>query len=131
MLSGRPLAARFIKRFEIEIVRQDERLKRFAGLRPVEYAGHVRSNQRFIASARPTSRTRTWESRHRTSPSDWRTCHLKHVEVGAERKSVRRLEPERRTQNDDLRLFSARQRGTDRFNAGHLGRSCQLPEKEN
>ena len=50
--------------------------------------------------------------------------------VGAQRKSVRRLEPERRTQNDDLRLFAPRQGRADRFHAGHLGRSRQLPEKE-
>src|SRR5438477_2817856 len=112
MLPGGALAARFVRRNKIEIVRQDERLERFAGLRAAQHAGNVRSNQRFIARARATFGTRTWKSRH-----------IEHVEVGAERKSVRRLEPERRTQNDDLRLFAPRQRRAYRLNAGHLGRS--------
>src|ERR1700730_18053393 len=119
VFSGWTLAARFVRQNEIEIVRQDERLKRFAGLRAAQYAGNVRSDQRSVARACSASRTRTW-----------RPCYLQHVESGAERKSVRRLEPERRTQNDDLRLLPSRQRRADRFHAGHMGRSRQLPEKE-
>src|SRR5262249_28608903 len=119
MLPGRVLAARFVEQNEIEIVRQDERLEKLSRLRAAEHVGDVRSNERFIARARPTSRARTWKSRH-----------LEHVENRTERKSVRRLEPERRTQNDDLRLLVARQGRTERFNSGHLGRSCQLFKKE-
>ena len=44
--------------------------------------------------------------------------------------SLRRLEPERRTQDDDLRLLTARKRRTDRFHSGHLERSGELFEKE-
>ncbi len=58
------------------------------------------------------------------------SCHVEHVQSAAQRKSVRRLEPERRTQNDHLRLFTPRQRRADRFNSRHLGRSSELPEKE-
>src|SRR5436190_118836 len=43
MLSGRPMVARFVRRNEIETVREDERLKRSASLRAPEYAGHLRS----------------------------------------------------------------------------------------
>src|SRR5439155_1734881 len=75
MLSGRPLAARFVRRNEIEIIRQDERLKRFAGLRPAQHAREIRSNQGFIPRARATFGTRTWKP-----------CHLEHVESGAQRK---------------------------------------------
>ena len=119
MLSGRALAARLVRQNEIEIVREDERLKRFTGLRAAQHAGHVRSNQGFIPRARATFGTRTWKP-----------CDLEHVESGAKRKSVRRLEPERRTQDHDLRLLSPRQGRADRFNAGNLGRSRQLFEKE-
>src|SRR5204863_331436 len=119
MLSGWPLAARLVRRNEIEIIRQDERLKRFAGLRSAQHARDIRSNQGFIPRARATFGTRTWKP-----------CDLEHVESGAKRKSVRRLEPERRTQNNDLRLFASRQRRADRFHASDLGRSRQLPEKE-
>src|SRR5438105_1150751 len=98
---------------------QNERLERIAGLRAAQHAGHVRSNQRFIALARTTSGARTS-----------RQSHLQHVESAAEKQSVCRLEPERRTQNDCLRLLVARKRRTDRFNAGDLGRSRELPEKE-
>src|SRR5712691_8169018 len=56
--------------------------------------------------------------------------HVELVESGAERESVPRLEPERRTQNHDLRLFAPRQGRTDRFNSRHLGGSRELSEKE-
>src|SRR5438552_592918 len=118
-LQDRPLAARFVRRNEIEIIRQDERLKRFAGLRPAQHAREIRSNQGFIPRARATFGTRTWKP-----------CDLEHVESGAKRKSVRRLEPERRTQDHNLRLLSPRQGRADRFNAGKLRRSGQLFDKE-
>src|SRR5205823_8916105 len=38
MLPGRALAARFVKQDEIEVVRQNERLKRSASLRPAQHA---------------------------------------------------------------------------------------------
>src|SRR6267143_681545 len=119
MLSGRTLAARFVRRVKIKIVRQNERLERLASLRAAQHAGLVRSNQRLIARARATSGTRTWKSRD-----------FEHVEVGAERKGVRGLEPERRTQNDNLCLQSAREGRTDRLHAGKVGRSRDLPKKE-
>ncbi len=46
--------------------------------------------------------------------------HLEHVQVSAQRQSVRRLEPERRTQNNDLRLFTSRQGRTDSFNSRQM-----------
>src|SRR5713101_10014869 len=112
MLSGRPVVARFVRRNEIEIVRENERLKRSASLRAVEYVGHVRSNERFVAGTGSASRRRTC-----------RSCHSEHVKGGTERKGIRRLEPERRTQNDNLRLFPSRKGRTDRFHSRHMGRS--------
>src|ERR1019366_9977013 len=119
MLPGRILAARIADENEIEKFRENERLKRSASLRPAQHAGHIRSNQRFVARSRAASRTRTWHS-----------GHVEHVEIGAQRKSIRRLEPKRRTQNHYLRLFPSRQSRTDCFHASLLGRSRQLPEKE-
>ena len=51
MLPGRALAARTAGRNEIESVRKNQRLERFASLCAVEHAGHLRSDQRFVARA--------------------------------------------------------------------------------
>src|SRR6266478_1563687 len=104
---------------EIEIVCENQRLKRSASLCATEYVGHVRSNKRFIARSRATSRNRSC-----------RSCNVEYVESGPQRKSVRRLEPERRTQNHHLRLFAPRQGRADCLHSRHLGRSRDLPEKE-
>src|SRR5439155_6819079 len=108
MLPGRAMAARSACENEIEIVCENQRLKRFASLCPAEYVGHVRSIERLISRSCSASRTRTCRSRH-----------VEYVEGGPQRESVRRLEPERRTQNHYLRLFTSRQGRADRFNAGH------------
>src|SRR5579864_695041 len=52
MLSGGTVAGRLVRRTEIEIVCQNERLERLASLCAAKYAGHVRSNERFIARTR-------------------------------------------------------------------------------
>src|SRR5207245_9802732 len=119
VLPGRALVARFVGQNEIEIVRQNEWLKRLTSLCAAQHASHIRSNEGSIARPCPASRRRTW-----------RSCDFQHVEVGAQRKSVRRLEPERRTQNDHLRVLTSRQGRADRFHSSHLGRSGELPEKE-
>ena len=99
-------------KMKLEIVRKNERIEGTAGLRAAEYFGDLRSNQGFVALSRPISGARACEF-----------GHLQHVQGGAQRKSVRRLEPERRTQNDHLCLLTPRQRRADRFNSGHLERS--------
>ena len=104
---------------KLKIFCQDERLKRSAGLRAAQYGGDVRSNEGTFSRDRGASRARAW-----------RPCHLEHVEGAAERQSFRRLEPERRAQDDDLRLFPSCQGRTDSLDSGHLGRSRGLPEKE-
>src|SRR6266487_1573131 len=119
MLPGRPLAARFVRRDEAQEFCENERLKRPSGLCAAQHVGYVRSNKRSVARTSSASRTRTC-----------RSCNVEHVESDAQRKSVRRLEPERRTQNNDLRLLASRQTRTNRFYSGHLGRSRQLFEKE-
>src|SRR5437762_12523248 len=119
MLPGRTVAARFIKRDEAEELRQNERLKRFASLRAAQHRGHLRRYQRTLARTGRTSRARTC-----------RSCHREHVESPAQGKGVRRLEPERRTQDDRLCLFAARQGIAYRFNPCQLGRSRKLPQKE-
>src|SRR5207247_5009232 len=60
----------------------------------------------------------------------YRLGHLKHVQGGAQKQSVRRLEPERRAQNHGLCLFAPRARRTDRLYSCPLERSGKLPEKE-
>src|SRR5437879_866329 len=97
MLPGRALAARFVRQNEIEELCENERLKRSPGLCAAQYAGYVRPNQTFIPRTRAASRRRTC-----------RSCHLEYVEVDAQRKSLRRLESERRTQNNHLRLLTTR-----------------------
>src|SRR6476660_1364 len=119
MLPGRALASRFVSQNETEIVRDNERLKGPAGLFATQHRSYLRSNQRFIARPCSTSRTRTRRSRD-----------FKHVQGGAQRKSVRRLEPKRRAQNHCLRLFSSREGRTDRFHTGDLERSRKLPQEE-
>src|SRR5207244_13084731 len=111
VLSGLALAARLIRQNEIKVVREDERVKKFTVLRAAQHADHVRSNQGFIPRARATFGTRTWKP-----------CDLEHVESGAERESIRRLEPERRTQDHDLRLFAPREGRAYRIYAAHLRR---------
>src|SRR5213078_672461 len=53
-----------------------------------------------------------------------------HAQGSAQRQSIRRLEPERRTQNHHLRLFTPCERRTDCFHSSHLERGRKLPEKE-
>src|SRR4030095_7884231 len=119
MLPGRALAARSAGQNEIEVVREDFGLKRSASLRAAEHVGHLRPDERFVAGTGSAPRRRTC-----------RSCHLEYVEGGAERKSIRRLEPERRTQNDHLRLFPSRQGRANRFHSRHVGWSRNRTEKE-
>jgi len=98
---------------------KNERIEGTAGLRAAEYFGDLRSNQGFVALSGPISGARACKF-----------GHLEHVQGSAQRQSVRRLEPERRTQNDDLRLFSPCEGRTDRFNPSNLERSGKMPEKE-
>src|SRR4029453_14493171 len=76
----------------------NERIKGTAGLRAAEYFGDLRSNQGFVALSRPVSGARACEF-----------GHLEHVQSGAQRKSVRRLEPERRTKTT-IFVYSLRAR---------------------
>ena len=50
---------------------------------------------------------------------------FQNVESAAEGKNLRRLEPERRTQDDDLCLLVARQGPADRVDAGDLARKSR------
>ena len=59
-----------------------------------------------------------------------RTGRFENGESVAQRKNLRRLEPERRAQDDDLRLLAARERAADRLHAGDLGGSRDDVEKE-
>src|SRR5213593_833340 len=97
MLPGRAVAARFVRPNETEIVRENERLERPANLFAAEYGSHLRSDQELVVGTCPVSGARAC-----------RSCYLEHVQGGAQRQSVRRLEPERRTQNYYLRLFPPR-----------------------
>src|SRR2546429_6858220 len=106
MLPGRDLATRFIRQDEVEILRENEWLKRFAVVRAAKHSSDLRRHQRFVALSGPTSRARAS-----------RSCHIEHVQGSAQRESVRRLEPERRTQNHHLRLFTPCERRTDCFHA--------------
>ena len=119
MLPGRALAARFARQNETEIVCQDQRLKRSASLCAAEYPGHLRSNQGCITHSGPASGSRTPQSRY-----------FEYVESAAQRKNICRLESERRTQNDYLRLQFACQGRANCLHSGYLGRSRKLFEKE-
>src|SRR5213593_194139 len=119
MLPGRVVASRFVRPNETEIVRENERLKRLASLRAAEHGSYVRRDQKVIARPCSIPRTRTRGS-----------GDFEHVQGSAQRESVRRLEPERRTQNHHLRLFTPCERRTDRFDSRHLERSRKLSQKE-
>src|SRR5882762_5027109 len=111
MLSGGPMASRFVRQNETKIVRENEWIERAASLCAAKYTSHLRSDQRFVALSRSIPGKRACGSRH-----------LEHVQGSAQRQSVRRLESERRTQNDHLRRFTAGQRRADCFNSGRLER---------
>src|SRR5881394_421363 len=119
MLPGRSLVARVARGNEIEMLGEDFRFERLAGLRPAQYGRYVRRHESVIARARGTFGARTPEARHFENGSGL-----------ARRKGVRRLEPERRTQDDGECLFAPREGAADRFDAGDLGRSAKLPEEK-
>ena len=52
------------------------------------------------------------------------------AEVAPRRQGAGRLEPERRAQDDGQRLFAAREGAADRLDAGDVGGSRGVPEKE-
>src|SRR5436190_4151416 len=119
MLPGWPLAARSTYNHEPEELGQDIRFKRVAGLRAAQYRRDFRSNKSIIARARGTSGAGAPE-----------TGRFKNGEGTPDWKSVCRLEPERRTQDNGERLLAAGQGAADRFNAGRLGRSRDDAQKE-
>src|ERR1700745_3478995 len=110
MRPGWAMAPRFVRQNETEIVCQNERIEGIAGLRAAKYVCDLRSDQGFVALPRPVSGARTW-----------RSSHLQHVQGSTEMQYVRGLEPARRTQNDDLRLFPSCQGRTDSFNSRQMG----------
>src|SRR6266496_1821297 len=56
MLPGRALAARFVRQNEIEVVRQNERLKGPSSVRAAQYGSYLCWNEEFIARTCATSR---------------------------------------------------------------------------
>src|SRR2546423_14282308 len=119
MLPGRSLASRFAGGNEIEKLGENVRLKRAPGLCAAQHRGDVRRHQSVVARSRRAFGARTPETRH-----------LENGAGTSRRKSVRRLEPERRTQNDGERLLTPRERAADGFDAGDLGRGAKLPQEE-
>src|SRR6266404_3296747 len=119
MLPGRSLAARAARRNEIKMLGENVRLERTAGLRAAKYRCDVRSNQGALPRARGTSGTRAREVRH-----------FENGEGVPGRESVRRLEPERRTQDDGERLLVARQGAAYGLDAGDVGGSGEHLEEE-
>ena len=86
---------------------------------PLNTAGDLRSNEGFIARPRGASGARASE-----------TGRLENGQSVADRKSVCRLEPERRTQDDRERLLAPGEGTADGFDASHMGGSRDDPEEE-
>src|SRR6266513_1938385 len=119
MLPGRPLAPRSLSGNEIEELGENFRFERIAGLRAAQYRRNLRRHEGIVARPGRTLGTRTSKA-----------CHFQNGARVARRKSIRRLEPERRTQDDDKRLFAARQGAADSLDAGDLGRGRELLEEK-
>src|SRR3954470_7666861 len=111
MRRRRSAAARFAERVTSQIIPKGLRVERTPGLRAVKLACHVRCNPTVCACHRraaraPASRSHRVGDAKKSSP--W--------------KSVHRLEPECRSQNDGGRLLAAgKTTPAIRFGAGALG----------
>src|SRR5947207_710128 len=119
MLPGRPLASRSLSGNEIEELGENFRFERLAGLRAAQYRRDLRRHEGIVARPRRTLGARTCEARHFQNGARL-----------ARRKSIRRLEPERRTQDDGERLLAAREGAADGLGAGDLGRGRELFEEK-
>ncbi len=93
------------------VVRQDVRLQGPPGLRAAERPGHLRRHQAVRAGGRRAAREAAPEA-----------DRLAHDQVAARRQGADRLEPERRAQDDRLRVLAAREAAPDGLDAGDLGR---------
>ena len=86
---------------------------------PLNTAVTLRRDESAFACTRRIPRTRAFKP-----------CSFEDVESIAKGKNLCRLESERRAQDDDLRLFAAREGRADCFYAGDLGGSGDHAEKE-
>ena len=102
MLSGRALAARFVSQNETESLPKTSGSKGLQVYVPLNTAATFDQTKDLSRALAQHLEARTSEARH-----------FEHVEGAAQRKSIRRLEPERRAQDDSLRLhFRAKEEPT-------------------
>ena len=97
-----------------ECVRQDVGLEGHAGLRPAEHADVTYDETKAFAKAVAEM------LEQRASPSSWSSRQAKEPAQG---QGARRLEPERRAQDDGQRLLAAGARARRRLHAASRGRS--------
>src|SRR2546429_199566 len=112
MRAGWPLGARSLRSLRTAEFSQDVRIEGASDLRSAEHENDIRADEVFRTRAGPSARARAF-----------RTGCLGYEEGRAQQQSIRRLEPERSAQDDDLGLLSARARASDGVDAGYLGRS--------
>ena len=93
------------------LLSEDLRLEGASDLRPAEHGGHLRGHQAVRSRDRDAAREAVPEARR-----------LEHEEVAPQGKDARRLEPERRPQDDDLRVLAAGARAAHGLDPGHVGR---------
>ena len=117
VLPRRAAAAGHVREPRPAGVREDVGLQGAADLRAAQLARRdVRAHEGLRARGRRAARVLRARSRRRAD------------EQGrAQGQGLHRLQPERRAQDDRLRVLAARARATDRLDAGHVGRGARLP----
>jgi hypothetical protein len=108
---GRAAAARGVRPLRPRGVPEDVGLEGHAGLRAAQHARHLRRHEDVRARARAGARAPPPEARA-----------VGHEQAAAHGQGVRRLEPERRAQDDRQRLLAARAGAAHGLDAAHLGR---------
>src|ERR1700678_1141803 len=111
MLPGRAVAARNLRALRIAKLPEDFRVQGTADPRSAQHSNYLRIDEDFFPRAGAVARAR---------PSG--TGGVGHEEAGANWKSSRRLEPERRTQDHSGGVLAAGAGASHGFNAGDVGR---------
>ena len=118
VLARGPRAARGLRAARAAGVPEDLRLEGHAGLRAAQHAHHLRPHEAVRPRGGAAARAPRPQARG-----------LRDGQVAAHRQGVRRLEPERRAQDDGRRVLAARPRAADGLHAADAGRRSRRPPR--